>query len=61
MRRKHMAGRSLFTVSTERKLRAVLQGNDVGQERSMTYQEVLQEVCRVVRPSLPAPNLAAVA
>ena len=30
-----------------------LQGNDVGQERVMTYSDVLSEVCRVVRAADP--------
>ncbi len=34
-----------------------LQGNDVGQERVMTYTDVLTEVCRVVRAAAP-PNAA---
>ena len=58
MRHECMACRSLHNASTECKMPAVLQGNDIGQERSMTYREVLQEVCRVVRPSLPPSKLA---
>ena len=58
MRHECMACRSPHDASTERKMQAVLQGNDIGQECSMTYREVLQEVCRVVRPSLPPYELA---
>lgn len=57
VRHEYMARRSLQIVSTQCEVRAVLQGNDVGQERSMTYREVLQEVCRLVRPSLLPPKL----
>jgi len=37
----------------KRSAHVALQGNDVGQERVMTYSDVLSEVCRVVRAADP--------